>query len=91
MTNPTQFYSAKNDECQCNMVSYALFEACQNCQFDNGTAVTSYVLALVPYLQLAMAHATYALLRQVFAVLAQLHHAKHRVGVPSACLLGSWV
>ncbi|RDX53003.1 hypothetical protein OH76DRAFT_1480047 [Lentinus brumalis] len=42
MTNPTQFYSAKNDECQCNMVSYALFEACQNCQFDNGTAVTSY-------------------------------------------------
>ncbi|TFK79915.1 hypothetical protein K466DRAFT_404726 [Polyporus arcularius HHB13444] len=42
MTNPAQFYSAKNDECQCNMVSYALFEACQNCQFDNGTSVTSY-------------------------------------------------
>ncbi|KAI0721992.1 hypothetical protein C8T65DRAFT_734972 [Cerioporus squamosus] len=42
MRNPAQFYTAKDDECQCNMVSYALFEACQACQFDNGTAVTSY-------------------------------------------------
>ncbi|RPD62056.1 hypothetical protein L226DRAFT_613384 [Lentinus tigrinus ALCF2SS1-7] len=42
MTKPTQFYTAINDECQCNMVSYALFQACQNCQFDNGTSVNSY-------------------------------------------------
>ncbi len=41
MTQPSQYYTANNDACQCNMVSYALFEACQNCQFDNGTTVTS--------------------------------------------------
>ena len=41
MTQATQYYTANNDACQCNMVSYALFEACQNCQFDNGTTVTT--------------------------------------------------
>ncbi|KAI0721990.1 hypothetical protein C8T65DRAFT_172271 [Cerioporus squamosus] len=42
MTQPSQYYLANNDACQCNMISYALIEACQNCQFDNGTTVTSY-------------------------------------------------
>ncbi|RPD62060.1 hypothetical protein L227DRAFT_573935 [Lentinus tigrinus ALCF2SS1-6] len=42
MTQPDQYYTANNDACQCNMVSYALFEACQNCQFDNGTTVTTF-------------------------------------------------
>ena len=45
LSSPENSYSAFDDDCQCNPVSYALFQACQTCQYDNGTVILTYVPA----------------------------------------------
>ncbi|KAI0721997.1 hypothetical protein C8T65DRAFT_775048 [Cerioporus squamosus] len=42
MKMPSQFCIAHDEVCECNTVLYALFQACQACQFDNGTVVNGH-------------------------------------------------
>ncbi|RDX52997.1 hypothetical protein OH76DRAFT_60860 [Lentinus brumalis] len=42
MSRPDMVYTANDGICECNPLLYALFQACQACQFENGTVVIKY-------------------------------------------------